>query len=245
MPAPQSAFTLVEITIVLVILAAIAAFAVPNLLEIRIANREAEAASRLATEVMPAMVQYHANARFDEDGDGQGESLYPGHVAALGGATVLAAGGAVLPGPALLSETYIRTDGSAATNARVNVDGTVTDAGAVIDDFVFSVVIDIAATADGRLNREEFVTIIASPATRRSGRRAFGTTINPHYFDAIWSLSTERPAGSLRSEDLILDAATAPDRGMFFRPIGYPRTGSYASPTWMPNGTLQVTRYSY
>ncbi len=54
-------------------IAIIAAIAIPNLLESRVAANEAAAASTLKSGVFPAQVQFQAGAYVDEDQDGRGE----------------------------------------------------------------------------------------------------------------------------------------------------------------------------
>jgi type IV pilus assembly protein PilA len=69
----RSAFTLVELMIVIAIIAIIAAIAIPNLLESRVTAQESAAAAALKTGVLPAEVQFQAGCYLDQNNNGLGE----------------------------------------------------------------------------------------------------------------------------------------------------------------------------
>src|ERR1700677_3990536 len=64
----RSAFTLIELMIVIAIIAIIAAIAIPNLLESRISSNEASAAASLKSGVFPAQVQFQSGNYVDLGG---------------------------------------------------------------------------------------------------------------------------------------------------------------------------------
>jgi prepilin-type N-terminal cleavage/methylation domain-containing protein len=68
----RSAFTLIELMIVIAIIAIIAAIAIPNLLESRITAQEAAAAAALRSGVLPAEVQFKSGGYADGDNNGIG-----------------------------------------------------------------------------------------------------------------------------------------------------------------------------
>ncbi len=68
----RTAFTLIELMIVIAIIAIIAAIAIPNLLESRVTAQEASAAAALRTGILPAEVQFQAGDYCDHDSNGIG-----------------------------------------------------------------------------------------------------------------------------------------------------------------------------
>jgi prepilin-type N-terminal cleavage/methylation domain-containing protein len=88
----RSAFTLIELMIVIAIIAIIAAIAIPNLLESRISANEAAAATSLKSGVFPAEVQFQAGNYVDlggpsgagADGLGDFSATFPGMAGATG-----------------------------------------------------------------------------------------------------------------------------------------------------------------
>lgn len=68
----RSAFTLIELMIVIAILAIVASIAVPNLLESRVTSQEAAASAALRSGLLPAQVQFQAGGYADRDGNGLG-----------------------------------------------------------------------------------------------------------------------------------------------------------------------------
>src|SRR4051812_20298920 len=68
----RTAFTLIELMIVIAIIAIIAAIAIPNLLESRVTSQEAAAAAALKSGLLPAQVQFQNGGYADRDGNGIG-----------------------------------------------------------------------------------------------------------------------------------------------------------------------------
>jgi type IV pilus assembly protein PilA len=82
----RTAFTLIELMIVIAIIAIIAAIAIPNLLESRVTSQEAAGAAALKTGILPAQVQFQAGAYSDDDNNGIGTYAVDG-IGASGAAT--------------------------------------------------------------------------------------------------------------------------------------------------------------
>jgi type IV pilus assembly protein PilA len=68
----RTAFTLIELMIVIAIIAIIAAIAIPNLLESRVTSQESAAAAALKSGMTPAQVQFQAGTYSDIDNNGVG-----------------------------------------------------------------------------------------------------------------------------------------------------------------------------
>ena len=93
-------FTLIELMIVIVILAVVAAIALPNLLAARLSANEAAAIATMR-EFVSAQAQFHTRAVADTDGDGVGEY---GTFAELSGSVGIR-GGALLR-PTVLGSSF-------------------------------------------------------------------------------------------------------------------------------------------
>ncbi len=89
----RTAFTLIELMIVIAIIAIIAAIAIPSLLESRISSNEAAAAASLKSGVFPAEVQFQSGNYVDlggpagpgADGLGDFSATFPGLAGSTGG----------------------------------------------------------------------------------------------------------------------------------------------------------------
>jgi len=221
-------FTLIELMVVVGITAVIGAIAIPNVLEMRMFGREAAAASALTSQIMPAMHQFQGAYQQDEALTTWG--VFPSHLSALAGGNKASAHASLvgrMGGPCnYIPENFNNFDGKKGTNVGhyqytpgANT-GYFEDRGAVVDGYCYTVLNDPATTDDGLRHRQMFVTVIATPTGSMEGRRSFGFTINPSYYDHIVSMTNNNN----NIHDLMLDAIDYPDQGMFQNPTGSKET---------------------
>jgi type IV pilus assembly protein PilA len=170
---PQSAFTLIELMIVIAIIAIVAAIAIPNLLASRVNANESGIAASLHGGVLPAQVQFMAGGYQDADGDNKGEA---GTLEALAGKVATTGSGVdqvhLLTGPLSTQAAGLTTRAAHSYNVRGYVpspDGT--DYWCDGDGNVLAAVTAAAKTSD---NSERHFAVAAAPETYSTcGYRAF------------------------------------------------------------------------
>lgn len=235
----RSAFSFLEVMIIILITAVTAAIAIPSYLDMRRTGSEARAAAALKGELLPACLQFQMqySAQRDIDGDQLGD--FPCHPAALAGmSTAAIAAETATTVPAILdAAVWGNRNGAATTNQSCQTTiGSVTQTtttGALVDGWSFGILTggrdtgsQVTTAGNNRL-RDLIVTVFAIPTGTTAGNRVFAMSLNPFLYRGMLVETRPGVTGTLATV-----GANGGTTGMFNAPAGLPLAAD-GSPTPM------------